>query len=113
MSPLFLPAAFPTCGEFNFSLSAINSTEFIIKAELHLYLTEQAPVEESYVVGIGATLENGQVIKPDFMRELRITDREGYAVFRIEDMLKNLISLGKKESKGYLAGWAEKSSRGD
>lgn len=52
-------------------------------------------MDESYVVGIGVTLENGVSTKLDYMRELRVADTDEYTVFGVEDLLSNLVSLGK------------------
>lgn len=41
------------------------------------------------------------------MRELRATDNDGYTVFQIEDLVRNMISIGKNPIYLKGQGWFE------
>lgn len=98
--------AIPLCGEYNFSISAINTTrEFIITAELHLYLQNIIQITDKssnqYIAGISAVGQDGQVLVEDSGKPIKDTEffnvgsGDQYVVFELVDMLKKLIDMGK------------------
>ncbi len=90
----------PTCGEFNFTLPTIHKSEYILKAELHLWLKVHFPVEQSnYIAGIIAVHTDGSEDKKPIMRLFEILNSaevNGYYVaFEVDELLKHLVEAGK------------------
>ena len=93
---------------FNFSLTALNSTEFVINAELMLY-TSQHPFSSTYFVEVVAshsspvessTPEGRSILgKLRFIQEVELRSA-GYITFSVLEMTKTLIQLGKKSGGG-------------
>lgn len=88
--------AVPKCGEYNFNLSALaNKTEYILKAELHLWLNIHSPTEQTaYIAGIKPVYADGREAKP-VMRFFEIGNSDGYVVFEVNEMLRDLVAEGK------------------
>ncbi len=87
----------PKCGEFNFTLSGLHKSEYILKAELHLWLRVHFPTEKStYIARIKPVNANGTVDQP-IPREFEIRNSsDGYYVtFEVNDLLKKLVDDGK------------------
>ena len=93
----FFPSAVPKCGEFNFTLTALNPDEYILKAELHLWLNVHSPPQQNtYVVGIQPIYPSGVESRP-IMRLLDVgdTDQGGYRTFEVNELLRDLVREGE------------------
>ena len=94
----FFIAITPSCGEFNFTISAINYTEYILKAELHLYLKHNSypSNEPTHIVEINIS-ESNLTIKS----RIAAGTSERYIVFRVEELIEALVQAGMWQ-KPYL-----------
>lgn len=97
------PVVHPSCGKFKFSLAALNSTEFVITAELMLYATRH-PFSSTYFIEVVAQPSNRvNSSTPEgrsIVEKLRIIQEvkmpmAGYVTFPVAEMTKALIKLGK------------------
>ena len=95
----FFYAAVPVCdGEYNFTLSAVNSSEFILQSKLRLYLHQiQIPLESptSYIIEIRTKDSNGVSSNLSVMEEIYPT-KDGYMEFEVAELVRSLYSNGGK-----------------
>ena len=85
------------CGEFNFALTALDPTQFILKAELHLWLNiDSPPQQDALIVGIQPVHADGRESKA-IMRHLEIqtSDSDHYVTFEVNELLKGLVYEGE------------------
>ena len=78
------------------------TTEFILNAELHLFLDRNlALTSDSYFIVIMAVGENGQPLLSSNNEKIQATTtfsmgtENRYVIFPVENMLKELLNLGK------------------
>lgn len=78
----------------------MNSSEFVLNAELHLYMVmpPYPPNSNSYLVSITAVLPNRDELKPVYT-ELQLPTSD-YIVVPVVELTRTLISLGKKDKLG-------------
>ena len=87
----------PKCGQYNFSLAAVNSGEFIIKAELHVYMKQ--PIPHALHRGPVVVLEKYRGHHdPEFVtsRIIPSTQGEGWQVFQVQHIIQAWVN--KKDS---------------
>ena len=78
----------PRCGQYNFSLAALNSGEFIIKAELHVYMQKPSPrvSEQGPIVVLERYRHHHD---PEFVISIIPTNQgEGWQVFQIQHVIQ-------------------------
>lgn len=87
----------PKCGEFNFSTAAFNvSSEFLIKAEIRLWLNIHYPSDASdYIIGIKPEYPDGRESRV-LRKPLEVGDHDQYVVFDVTDELDRNLELGSK-----------------
>ena len=86
----------PRCGEYNFSLAALNSGEFIIKAELHVYMQKPSPrvSEQGPIVVLEKYRHHHD---PEFVTSVIPSNQgEGWQVFQIQHVIQAWVD--KKDS---------------
>ena len=88
-------SAAPKCGEYSFNLSALNATEeFLLKAELHLYLKVNLPLESnSYTAEIRPVYQDGRTVMP-FLRDFQAGNEDHYVKFEVDAMLTDILKTG-------------------
>lgn len=83
----------PKCGQYNFSLAAVNSGEFIIKAELHVYM--KMPVPPVSNRGLVVVLEKYRGHHDPEIVTFRVipsTQGEGWQVFEVQHIIQAWVN---------------------
>ena len=83
----------PQCGQYNFSLAALNSGEFIIKAELHVYMRKPVPLASHQGPVVVLEKYRGHH-DPEFVtsRIIPSTRGEGWQVFQIQHIIQAWVN---------------------
>ena len=94
---LFTFTAVPVCdGEYNFTFSVINSTEYILHSKLRLYLERfHHDSPPPYIVEIRTKDSNGVLSEFPVLKEIYPTV-DDYIEFEVADLMKELYFQGGK-----------------
>jgi len=82
----------PVCGQYNFSLATLNAREFIIKAELHLYMKQPAPYTTSSFLVVIEKFRRGHDPEYVVSKEVSPNSGKGWQVFRVEHTVQEWVN---------------------